>query len=108
MKTETERVRELRRAILRTLRACQGDAYEGWLSQRSLFNVLRSGEPEGLTMFEVGRACAYLAGKLYVEVRARSESKIEQADRDWRITPAGVDLMDETIPPDPGVEDNRV
>jgi len=107
-KAETERTKGLRRAILRVLAACQGDRYEGWLTERSLFAVLAASAP-GLTMADQSAACQYLAskGKEYIENRARQESKFDVKDADWRILPRGVDLLDETIPPDPGVEDNR-
>lgn len=104
--TETQRTKELRRAVLMVLRACVGDGYEGWLSERSLFSVVRQRQP-GLVESDVRQAGAYLVGKGYLERRERRGSKFDAADLDLRITPKGIDLLDETAPVDVGIEDNR-
>ena len=105
-RTDTLRAQALRRAILQVLRAVQGAGYEGWLSERAVFNHLRL-ECDGLVLGEVVVHLVYLKDKGYVESRERRASKFERAEVDARILPHGTDLLDEVIDPDPGVEDNR-
>jgi hypothetical protein len=104
--TEIERAKELRRAVLLVLRACFGDGYEGWLSERTLFSVVYQRLP-GLSMHDVAQAGAYLVGKGYAERRERRESKYAPPETDLRIAPRGVDLLEESLAADPGIEDNR-
>jgi len=103
---ETIRAKELRRGILMALRAARGPGYDGWLSARSLWNTLRF-DADGLTRREVEEHLRYLAEKEYAEVRERREAKWDACEVDGRITARGIDLLEETIPADPGVEDNR-
>lgn len=103
---ETVRAKDLRRRVLAALRAAGGQGYEGWLSVRSLWNVLRP-DLDGLLLYEVREAAEYLAGKGYAQTRLRREAKYQAGETDARITPRGIDLLEETIAPDPGVEDDR-
>jgi len=103
---DTARAKELRRRILQALAAAAGPGYDGWLSVASLFSILRP-ETDGLTLGELARAVKYLAEKGYAETRERRESKYARPETDARIRANGTDLLEETIPPDPGVEDER-
>jgi len=106
MRIDTARAKELRRRVLQALNAAAGPGYDGWLSVASLFSVLRP-ETDGLTLGELARAVKYLAEKGYAETRERRERKWDRPEIDARITATGTDLLEETIPPDPGVEDER-
>jgi hypothetical protein len=103
---DTIRAKDVRRRVLLVLRATQGGGYEGWLSDRAILNFLAQDFGD-LLFREVQEARTYLAGKGYVADRERRASKFEPGEFDARILPHGVDLLEETIPPDPGVEDNR-
>jgi hypothetical protein len=104
---ETIRAKMLRRRCLAVLRAAQQACGDGWTSARACFSYLR-GEFDGLALAEVEGALRYLAGKAYAEIRQVSESKFVRGEFQARITPHGQDVLDETIPADPGIEDNRV
>jgi len=103
---DTIRAMILRRRVLVALRGVQGGGYPGWLRDRAIFDFLKF-DPEDFTFQEIKEAGAYLAGKGYVETKDRREDKFSAAEFDGRILPKGIDLLEETIPPDPGVEDNR-
>ena len=106
MRVDTARAKELRRRVLQALDACASPGYDGWLSVASLFSILRP-ETDGLVLGELSRAVKYLAEKGYAETRERRARKWDRAEVDARITAQGTDLLEETIPPDPGVEDER-
>jgi DNA-binding transcriptional ArsR family regulator len=106
MRVDTARVKELRRRVLQALAAAAGPGYDGWLSVASLFSILRP-DSDGLTLGELARAVKYLAEKGYTETRERREKKWDRPEVDARITADGTDLLEETIPADPGVEDER-
>lgn len=103
---ETIRAKDLRRRALVALRAARSAGYDGWLSERAIFNLVRT-EIDGLAFLEVREAVAYLEGKGYVAKRLRRDSKFERGETDAMILPAGIDLLEETVPPDPGIEDGR-
>jgi len=105
-KGETIRTKILRRRILVCLRSALAAGGEGWLSERALFGYLAD-ETDGLSLSEVHEAVRYLEGKDYAATRMRRETKFETGETDARALPKAVDLLEETIPPDPGVEDNR-
>lgn len=102
------RARILRRSVLATLRAAATVEATGWLSIRAIWNYLKDeAEAEGLTLGELAGHLEYLGAKNYIAVRDAQKSKFGPRRPEARITPKGVDLMEESIPPDPGVEDDR-
>ena len=102
----TERLKELRRGCLMVLREMQVGTSEGWSTPRMVFNCLRSLDDD-LTLAEVHRSLGYLKGKDYVQWRDLKLSKWDPPNPSFRLLPKGIDLLDKTIPPDPGVEDDR-
>jgi hypothetical protein len=103
---DVQRRKELRRNVLVALRACFGDGYQGWLSERSLFSVLKSGLPD-LTGRELHEAVVYSGAAGYAENRTQPHDKRDAPEVDWRITNKGVNLLDQVIEADPGIEDDR-
>jgi len=103
---DVQRRKELRRQVLVALRACFGDGYQGWLSERSLFSVLRSGMPD-LAGRELHEAAVYVGAAGYGESREHPRDKREAPEIDWRITVKGVQLLEQEIAADPGIEDDR-
>jgi hypothetical protein len=106
-RVDTVRAKELRRSILQVLRAAQGGGYEGWLSERAVWSLLKD-DLDDLTLAELRDHITYLAGKGYLDLRTRRETKFERSERDARLLPKGVDLLEATVEPDPGIEDDRV
>jgi len=104
---ETIRLRLLRRGCLAVLRAARSAGGSGWTAARAAFSFLAP-DSDGLALGEVAEAMRYLEGKGYAETRLSRESKFEQGEIQARILPKGIDLLEESIPADPGVEDNRV
>jgi len=105
---ETVRAKHLRRRILECLRASKAAGGEGWVSARTAFAFL-SDEVDALTLSETVDEMVYLAGaeKRYAATRDVRERRTEPAVLQARILPKGVDLLEGTIPADPGVEDDR-
>jgi hypothetical protein len=106
MKLDAARAKLVRRHILASLQSVQGDQYDGWLGQRTLFAVLAP-SMRGLALADVRQALSYLASAGLVETRDQRTTKFVPGDLDARITARGVNLLEETVPPDPGVEDDR-
>lgn len=102
---ETEFRKELRRCILEVLRAAHTIRYEGWMSERSIANQVR--QADDYTLTEVQAELKYLRDKLLVAGEDRRATKFDAHNPSYRILPAGIDLLDESVPPVPGVEDNR-
>jgi len=102
----TVRVRHLRRRVLDVLRAAARAGGEGRLGATVLFEYLFD-EIDGLSVGEVRDAVTYLGEKGYVEVTNLAEHRGDPARLAARLSATGIDLLDETIPPDPGVEDPR-
>lgn len=102
--TDTRRRMMLRRQVLVVLRAVAGAGYDGWLSERALLRTLRT-EAEDLTAGEVRECLAYLSCKTYVERRRGGPVSMSPGASEpaARITAAGTDLLDGTVPADPGV-----
>lgn len=99
---DTRRRLILRRQALVVLRAVRGAGYEGWMSDEALWRTLRT-ESEDLALAEVRECLAYLSGKDYIERRAAGPLTLIPGEPSARITPAGEDLLDGVVPPDPGV-----
>lgn len=104
--TPVERAKELRWAVLQAVRACFGDGYEGWLMQRSLCRIIQRVCPKA-TDREIHNAAVYCGAAGYMEMREQPHVKGTAPYIDWRITVQGVRLLDQVIPPDPGIEDDR-
>jgi hypothetical protein len=104
---DTIRSKMLRRACLSVLRAAEAAGGDGWTAARAVFNFLRD-DHCGLTLSETAEALRYLAAKGYAETRTQRPTKFDGGDLQARILPRGIDLLEETVPPDPGIEDNRV
>ena len=94
----------LRRQVLVVLRAVAGAGYDGWLSERSLYRTLRT-EAEDLTPGEVRECLTYLSSAGYVERRTGGPVGMlpSASEASARITSAGTNLLDGTVPADPGV-----
>jgi hypothetical protein len=106
---DTVQAKFLRRGCLVVLRAAAMAGGDGWTVSRTIFNHLAPDHP-GATLSGVETALRYLGEKAYASVRSRQESKFYGAvlgSMQAKILPHGTDLLEETIPPDPGVEDNR-
>jgi len=107
---ETVQAKLLRRGCLVVLRAAQNAGGDGWTVSRAIFNHLAPDHP-GATLAGVEQALRYLAEKAYAAVRSRMDSKFMGSvtgSMQAKMLPHGTDLLEETIPPDPGVEDNRI
>jgi len=103
---ESVRARLLRRRVLELLRIARQTGREGWIAPRALFQFLYD-ETDGLTEGETRDAVLYLADKRYAEVRDLRERKSAPEALQGRITAAGIDLLEASVPPDPGIEDPR-
>ena len=103
---DTARRKLLRRCILELLRAAHSVRYEGWMAERSIFNQV--GPVEDSTFAEVQAELKYLRDAGLIADEERRETKFDAHNPSYRILPSGIDLLDETVPPVPGVEDNRL
>lgn len=103
---EAIRARILRRRVLATLKAAHECEPGTCLGAEAVFRYV-STDGDATTLSDVRAALAYLAGKGYVELVDRRRSRYERPQHDARLTPKGVDLLEASIPPDPGIEDER-
>lgn len=99
----------LRRRCLQLLRSAQAAGGDGWTIPLAVANFVREELPD-VTLQDAASAMRYLAGKGYADARVVGFDKTVPGSGKLqaRILPKGEDLLDEAIPPDPGVEDNRV
>jgi len=104
---ETVRARTLRRRILETLRAAEAAGAGGWMDVEGLAEFLDPDCP-GLTVSEARSACAYLEGKRYIRMRPVERRRDAPRRYQVKIRPAGIDLLEESTGPDPGVQDPRL
>lgn len=104
-KVETLRAKMLRKALLLSLQAAQSGVSEGWLNVRMAWGCVH--ELDEYALAEVSQELKYLAGKGYAEARDLRATKYDPPNRSYRITPRGIDLVEQSIPVDPGVEDDR-
>jgi len=104
----TVRAKHLRRRILDILKAARSAGGDGWISLKSLFAFLAD-ESDALTGAELADKVRYLAeeSKGYAETRNVRERRSDPPRLQTRVLAKGIDLTEGTVPPDPGIEDDR-
>ena len=106
-KIATVRAKVLRRRILELLKAYRdAGADEGWMAVESAAEVLDA-EYGSLTDQEVLGECGYLEEAHLVRMRNVEEHRSSPKRWKVRIRTGGIDLLQETAPPHPGVHDPR-
>jgi len=103
----TVRAKHVRRRVLEVLKAARSAGGDGWVSAKSLFAFLAD-EIDALTGSELADEVRYLAadGKNYAEIRDVRERKTDPPRLQTRVLPKGIDLVEGTVPADPGIEDD--
>jgi len=108
------RDRRLRRAILQSLHRARANESGGWISGRFLFDVLGYSCPSSAGPESDSHLLALLrdlVAKKLVEERDDRDRRSQSFSLDrlsFRVMAMGSSLCEETIPPDPDIDDERI
>lgn len=109
-----QRDRRLRRRLLETLYNARAFAPSGWYGARSLVDLVNTAAPADANIEDEAHAMALLRdleNKGLVEHRDTRTRKLQAYGLtylDARITARGSSLMEETLPADSDIEDERI
>lgn len=109
----TKREQRMRRRLLTTLYGARGSDHDGWQTGRFVVDVINYVAPpmEKLDDASAQSLLRDLVAKGYAEDR---DDRLRESDphgldyRSYRITGRGVSLIDQTIPRDPDIQDDRI